>query len=78
MFEVGYKLKFFGDDAPVSLDHETTIPSSKVLNLRQIAAKELGIVAFQHRNFMNAMIPVHRREVHLKKQVEPSTATFRN
>ncbi|KAI0071810.1 hypothetical protein K474DRAFT_1668569 [Panus rudis PR-1116 ss-1] len=48
MFEVGYKFRFFGEDAP-------------------IAAKELGIVAFQHRNFLTASIPVHRRDVHLKK-----------
>ncbi|THH32975.1 hypothetical protein EUX98_g1202 [Antrodiella citrinella] len=48
MFEVGYKLRFFGDDAT-------------------IAAKDLGIVAFQNRNFLTASIPVHRRDVHLKK-----------
>ncbi|TCD65621.1 Mismatch repair protein msh3 [Steccherinum ochraceum] len=48
MFEVGYKFRFFGDDAT-------------------IAAKELGIVAFQNRNFLTASIPVHRRDVHLKK-----------
>ncbi|KAI0340128.1 DNA mismatch repair protein MSH3 [Trametopsis cervina] len=48
MFEIGYKIMFYGDDA-------------------QIAAKLLGIACFRKRNFMTAMIPVHRREVHLKK-----------
>ncbi|CAL1703692.1 unnamed protein product [Somion occarium] len=48
MFEVGYKYRFFGEDAP-------------------IAAKELGIIAFQHRNFLTASIPVHRRDIHLRK-----------
>ncbi|KAH8108175.1 muts domain V-domain-containing protein [Cristinia sonorae] len=48
MFEVGYKFRFFGEDATV-------------------AAKELGIIAFQNRNFLTASIPVHRRDVHLKK-----------
>ncbi|KAF8631445.1 hypothetical protein AX17_005122 [Amanita inopinata Kibby_2008] len=48
MIEVGYKYKFFGDDA-------------------KVASKELGIVAFMDRNFLVASIPVHRRDVHLKK-----------
>ncbi|KAI0948577.1 hypothetical protein AcV7_009281 [Taiwanofungus camphoratus] len=48
MVEVGYKIRFFGEDA-------------------KIASKELGIVCFPHRNFLNAMIPLHRRDVHLKK-----------
>lgn len=33
----------------------------------QIASKELGIVAYLRRNLMTASIPVHRRDVHLKK-----------
>ncbi|KAF9009406.1 DNA mismatch repair protein MSH3 [Cyathus striatus] len=48
MVEVGYKYKFFGEDA-------------------KIAAKELGMVAFNDRNFLVASIPIHRRNVHLKK-----------
>ncbi|KAL4068083.1 muts domain V-domain-containing protein [Scleroderma citrinum] len=32
-----------------------------------IASKELGIVAYMRRNLMTASIPVHRRDVHLKK-----------
>lgn len=48
MVEVGYKYKFFGDDA-------------------KVAAKELGMVAFNDRNFVVASIPTHRRDVHLKK-----------
>ncbi|KAI0031692.1 muts domain V-domain-containing protein [Vararia minispora EC-137] len=48
MVEVGYKCKFFGEDA-------------------KIAAKELGIVAYPDRNFTVAHVPVHRREIHMKK-----------
>lgn len=48
MIEVGYKYKFFGDDA-------------------KIAAKELGIVAYPDRNFIVASIPIHRRDIHLRK-----------
>ncbi|KAH9929644.1 muts domain V-domain-containing protein [Amylocystis lapponica] len=48
MFEVGYKIMFYGDDA-------------------KIASAELGIVCFPKRNFFIAMIPLHRREIHLKK-----------
>ncbi|KAF8959081.1 DNA mismatch repair protein MSH3 [Flammula alnicola] len=48
MVEVGYKYKFFGDDA-------------------KIADRELGMVAYMDRNFLVASIPVHRRDVHLKK-----------
>ncbi|KDQ59554.1 hypothetical protein JAAARDRAFT_625109 [Jaapia argillacea MUCL 33604] len=33
----------------------------------KVAAKELGIVCYQHRNFLRASIPTHRREIHLKK-----------
>jgi len=33
----------------------------------QVASKELGMVAYVDRNFMVASIPVHRRDVHLKK-----------
>ncbi|KAF8061576.1 DNA mismatch repair protein MSH3 [Lyophyllum atratum] len=47
MVEVGYKYKFFGEDA-------------------KVAAKELGMVAFNDRNFLVASIPTHRRDVHLK------------
>ncbi len=35
----------------------------------QIAAKELGMVCFPKRNLLTAMIPLHRRDVHLKKYV---------
>lgn len=36
---------------------------------RQIASQELGIVAYRRRNLLTASIPVHRRDVHLKKSV---------
>lgn len=32
-----------------------------------MAAKHLGIVCYPKRNFLQASVPVHRREVHLKK-----------
>ena len=35
----------------------------------------LGVVCFQKRNFLNAMIPVHRKEVHLKKCVVTYAST---
>ncbi|KAG5647140.1 hypothetical protein DXG03_001095 [Asterophora parasitica] len=47
MIAVGYKYRFFGDDA-------------------KAAATELGMVAFNDRNFLVASIPLHRRNVHLK------------
>jgi DNA mismatch repair protein MSH3 len=47
-----YQLFFKGDDA-----HRA----------QQVAAKELGMVAFNDRNFIVASIPIHRRDVHLKK-----------
>ena len=33
----------------------------------QTAAKELGIVAYPDRNFIVASIPIHRRDIHLRK-----------
>ncbi|KAH9890684.1 muts domain V-domain-containing protein [Cubamyces lactineus] len=33
----------------------------------KIASKELGVVCFPKRNLFTAMIPLHRRDVHLKK-----------
>ncbi|KAH7922832.1 hypothetical protein BV22DRAFT_1113691 [Leucogyrophana mollusca] len=33
----------------------------------KIASKELGIIAYPRRNLLTASIPVHRRDVHLKK-----------
>ncbi|KAL1680878.1 muts domain V-domain-containing protein [Schizophyllum commune] len=48
MVEVGYKYKFFGEDA-------------------HVAAKELGMVCYNDRNFDVATIPSHRRDIHLKK-----------
>ncbi|KAF7304661.1 DNA mismatch repair protein [Mycena kentingensis (nom. inval.)] len=48
MVEVGYKYKFFGEDA-------------------KIAQKELGMVRIFKHNFDTASIPLHRRDVHIKK-----------
>ena len=65
MIEVGYKYKFFGDDAKV---RGTDL--SFLLLIRtcaKIAAKELGIVAYPDRNFIVASVPIHRRDIHLRK-----------
>jgi len=35
--------------------------------IAQTAAKELGIVAYPDRNFIVASIPIHRRDIHLRK-----------
>ncbi|KAF9452264.1 DNA mismatch repair protein MSH3 [Macrolepiota fuliginosa MF-IS2] len=48
LIEVGYRYKFFGDDA-------------------KTAADELGMVAYDDRNFLVASIPTDRLNVHLKK-----------
>lgn len=68
MVEVGYKLKFFDEDAKVSC-HASPASYRYVELSLQVASTELGIACFPHRNFMEAMIPVHRRDVHLKKYV---------
>ena len=65
MIENGYKYYFYGESAMVRLlgvDFQCVY-----LSLLQIASKELGIVAYLRRNLMTASIPVHRRDVHLKK-----------
>ncbi|KAH0827010.1 muts domain V-domain-containing protein [Lanmaoa asiatica] len=43
------------------------VQSYLVHSHRQIASQELGIVAYRRRNLLTASIPVHRRDVHLKK-----------
>ncbi|KDN53311.1 hypothetical protein K437DRAFT_231006 [Tilletiaria anomala UBC 951] len=45
--EVGYKLKFFGEDA-------------------RIASRHLNVACFPDRNFLTAMVPVHRLHVHVR------------
>ncbi|CAE6461722.1 unnamed protein product, partial [Rhizoctonia solani] len=50
LFEVGYKFRFFGEDA-------------------RVASRELGIACFMDKNFLTASIPVHRRDVHVKKAI---------
>jgi DNA mismatch repair protein MSH3 len=68
MVMVGYKYRFYGEDAKVG--DSSAISYASVHKLRashQIAAKELGIVCYPDRNFLSASIPTHRRDVHLKK-----------
>ncbi|KAG8715116.1 Mismatch repair protein msh3 [Ceratobasidium sp. 394] len=50
MFEVGYKFRFFGEDA-------------------RVASRELGVACFMDKNFLTASIPVHRRNIHVKKLI---------
>jgi DNA mismatch repair protein MSH3 len=70
MVEVGYRYKFFGDDAKVVL-----LLCSYVLyvNEEQVAAQELGMVCFRDRNFLVASIPTFRREIYLRKYVYNET-----
>lgn len=65
MIEVGYKYRFFGEDAKVCLSWLTLRLFTHVH--AQTAAKELGIVAYPDRNFIVASIPTHRRDIHLRK-----------
>ncbi|KAG0305679.1 Mismatch repair protein msh3 [Dissophora globulifera] len=48
--EVGYKFRFFGEDA-------------------EIASRELSIAHFMDHNFYTASIPIHRLDVHVRRQV---------
>ncbi|KAF8610164.1 hypothetical protein BDV93DRAFT_483283 [Ceratobasidium sp. AG-I] len=50
LFEVGYKFRFFEEDA-------------------RVASRELGIACFMDKNFWTASIPVHRKNVHVKKLI---------
>jgi DNA mismatch repair protein MSH3 len=65
MIEVGYKYKFFGDDAKVCSADLSLL--SLIRSCTKIAAKELGIVAYPDRNFIVASIPIHRRDIHIRK-----------
>ncbi len=65
MIEVGYKYRFFGEDAKVCIVHAVLLSFTDIR--AQTAAKELGIVAYPDRNFIVASIPTHRRDIHLRK-----------
>lgn len=69
MIEVGYRYVFFGDDAkvvPAMLSIFNSQPKQQ-----QIAAKDLGMVCYQDRNFIAASVPTQRRDIHLKKYFFP-------
>lgn len=66
MIEVGYKYRFFGEDAKV-YSYWLTLWSFTHRVHVQTASKELGIVAYPDRNFIVASIPTHRRDIHLRK-----------
>lgn len=65
MIEVGYKYKFFGEDAKVCMARIALLSCTDIR--AQTAARELGIVAYPDRNFIVASIPTHRRDIHLRK-----------
>jgi len=65
MIEVGYKYRFFGEDAKVYISWVALLSFTHIRP--QTAAKELGIVAYPDRNFIVASIPTHRRDIHLRK-----------
>ena len=65
MIEVGYKYRFFGEDAKVCKAWVTLLSFTHIRV--QTASKELGIVAYPDRNFIVASIPTHRRDIHLRK-----------
>jgi DNA mismatch repair protein MSH3 len=65
MIEVGYKYRFFGEDAKVCISWVALLSFTPIRP--QTAAKELGIVAYPDRNFIVASIPTHRRDIHLRK-----------
>lgn len=66
MIEVGYKYRFFGDDAKVVGPFEM-LNTTNYRRWCKVASTELNIVAYINRNFLVASIPTHRRDVHLKK-----------
>lgn len=66
MIEVGYRYKFFGNDAKVC---KSCLVLGGMVDKEQVAAKELGMVAYNDRNFLVASIPTERLSVHLKKSV---------
>jgi DNA mismatch repair protein MSH3 len=66
MIEVGYKYRFFGEDAKVPFPLVSY--SHRLLKLHsQVAARELGMVCYPDRNFVVAFVPTFRRDVYLKK-----------
>lgn len=75
MVEIGYKYKFFGEDAEVS-SHSIAYCDGHSLNDKcssQIASKTLGVACYPDRNFTVAFIPVDRLNIHLKKFVQTSS-----
>lgn len=69
MIELGYKYYFYEESASVGYSCSLGLCNNLVYSQRQIASQELGIVAYTRRNLLTASIPVHRRDVHLKKLV---------
>ncbi|KAF8447476.1 muts domain V-domain-containing protein [Boletus edulis BED1] len=60
-------LKFIKDNPGVVLMIELGYKYYFYEEGASIASRELGIVAYRRRNLLTASIPVHRRDVHLKK-----------
>ncbi|KAF8121921.1 muts domain V-domain-containing protein [Boletus edulis] len=62
-----HSLKFIKDNPGVVLMIELGYKYYFYEEGASIASRELGIVAYRRRNLLTASIPVHRRDVHLKK-----------
>ncbi|KAF8557342.1 hypothetical protein OG21DRAFT_1505567 [Imleria badia] len=60
-------LKFIKDNPGVVLMIELGYKYYFYEESASIASQELGIIAYRRRNLLTASIPVHRRDVHLKK-----------
>lgn len=71
MIEVGYKFRFFGEDAKVSAILTARSVERDSL-MAKVAAKVLGVIAFMSRNLLTASISNSNTwfHIHLKKYVK--------
>ncbi|KUF95922.1 Tartrate-resistant acid phosphatase type 5 [Phytophthora nicotianae] len=65
LFECGYRMRIFGKDAEVS----TVISDTNLMVQINNAAAVLDIRAQQHKNFLEASVPVHRTLFHARRLV---------
>ena len=68
MIEVGYKYRFFGEDAKVPFPLVSY--SHRLSEGSQVAARELGMACYPDRNFVVAFVPTFRRDIYLKKYAQ--------
>ncbi|KAF1784517.1 P-loop containing nucleoside triphosphate hydrolase [Phytophthora cactorum] len=74
LFECGYRMRIFGEDAEVSTKISVTnlTVHKKIIvwwRIFQSAATVLGIRAQQHKNFLETSVPVHRTLFHARRLV---------